>query len=148
MLNAVFVGVAIVLGVAAELNGILMLASPTSWYFTVPGVTTTGPFHQHFIRDIGLVFLLLGAFFLAGAAQLQYRIVLWSAATLWLWGHALLHFWEVSVGICSPSALMRDFPAVSLPAILGTVLTCWAISKVPKQSVFALPHGVHSGELG
>lgn len=25
-------------------------------------------------------------------------------------GHALFHFWEVAVGICSASALARDFP--------------------------------------
>jgi hypothetical protein len=33
---------------------------------------------------------------------------------------------EVAVGICSPSAMPRDFPAVTLPAIIGVVLTLWA----------------------
>ena len=95
----------------------------------MPGVTTTGPFNQHFIRDIGLIFLFLGTAFLVGAARPQYRIVLWAAPTLWLWGHALFHFWEVAVGICGPSAIVRDFPAVTLPAILGTPLTLWAIAN-------------------
>jgi hypothetical protein len=45
---------------------------------------------------------------------------------LWLAGHALFHFWEVAVGICAPSALLRDFPAVTLPAIIGAGLTLWA----------------------
>jgi hypothetical protein len=34
--------------------------------------------------------------------------------------------WEVAVGICSASAIARDFPAVSLPAIFGVGLTLWA----------------------
>jgi hypothetical protein len=95
----------------------------------VPGVTTTGPFNQHFIRDIGLIFLLLGAAFVAGAARPEWRVVLWGASSLWLTGHALFHFWEVAVGICAPSAIPRDFPAVTLPAILGLLLTLWAINS-------------------
>ncbi len=92
----------------------------------MPGVTTPGPFNQHFIRDIGISFLFLGAAFLIGAARPGYRVVLWGKATLWLGCHALFHFWEVAVGICGPSALARDFPAVTLPAILGAALTLWA----------------------
>ena len=117
------------LGVAAEINGLFMLASPERWYFAVPGVTTTGPFNQHFIRDIGLVFLFVGTAFVAGAALPRYRVVLWATATLWLCGHALFHFWEVAVGICGPSAIARDFPAVTLPALIGIGLTLWALGE-------------------
>lgn len=130
MLKKLCLGVAVVVGVAAEANGLFMLASPADWYFSVPGVTTTGPFNQHFVRDIGLIFLFVGTAFLLGAARRQYRVILWAAPTLWLWGHALFHFWEVAVGICGPSAIARDFPAVTLPAILGTVLTLWAVRDV------------------
>lgn len=120
-------GLATLLGIGAVANGLFMLASPANWYFAVPGVTTTGPFNQHFVRDIGLIFLLLGAALLYGAARPAARTALWGAAALWLVGHALFHFWEVAAGICGPSALARDFPAVTLPAILVTALTAWAI---------------------
>ncbi len=120
-------GVAIVLGVAAIANGLAMLYSPIGWYVAVPGITTTGPFNEHFIRDIGLIFLFLGSAFLFGVARPQYRIVAWTAPTLWLWGHALFHFWEVAVGICGPSALVRDFPGVTLSAVLGTLIAAWAL---------------------
>jgi hypothetical protein len=50
-----------------------------------------------------------------------------AAAAIWLSGHALFHFWEVAVGICPASAIARDFPAVTLPAIVGAVLTVLAI---------------------
>lgn len=129
MTRKLALGTAIALGLLAEANGIFMLVGPANWYFAVPGVTTTGPFNQHFVRDIGLIFLFVGTAFLIGAARPQYRVALWSAATLWLWGHALFHFWEVAVGICGPSALVRDFAAVTLPAILGTVLTLWACRR-------------------
>ena len=41
--------------------------------------------------------------------------------------HALFHLWEVAAGICGPSALVRDFPAVSLPALIGAGLTLFAL---------------------
>ena len=46
MLKSVCLGLAIVLGVAAGANGLFMLISPETWYFTVPGVTSSGPFNQ------------------------------------------------------------------------------------------------------
>ena len=138
MLKRLCLGVAILLGVMAEANGLFMLYSPTDWYFAVPGVTTTGPFNQHFVRDIGLIFLFVGTAFLVGTAQPQYRLVLWATPTLWLWGHALFHFWEVAVGICGPSVIVRDFPAVTLPAIIATLLTFWAISDARKTEAARL----------
>jgi uncharacterized protein YjeT (DUF2065 family) len=129
MTRTLCIGVALALGVAALANGVFMLAAPEAWYFAVPGVTTTGPFNQHFIRDIGLICLVVGTAFLTGAALPRYRLVLWAAPTLWLWSHALFHFWEVAVGICGPSAIARDFPAVTLPALIGTALVFWAIAE-------------------
>lgn len=126
MLRSICLGLAILLGLAAAANGVFMLASPDGWYFAVPGVTATGPFNQHFVRDIGLIFLLLGAGLLIGAAEPHLRVLLWTAAAVWLSGHALFHFWEVAVGICSASAIPRDFPAVTLPAILTSLLALWA----------------------
>ena len=128
MTRTLCIGIALALGAAAEANGLFMLASPERWYFAVPGVTDTGPFNQHLVRDIGLVFLFVGTAFLGGSALPRHRIVLWAAPPLWLWGHALFHFWEVAVGICGPSVLARDFPAVTLPALIGTGLLCWAIT--------------------
>jgi len=119
---------AAILGLGLAANGLYMLAAPADWYLAVPGVTTTGSFNQHFVRDIGLIFVLIGAAYLAGAARPGDRVALWAAATLWLAGHALFHLWEVAVGICGTSAIARDFPAVTLPAILGAALTGWAVA--------------------
>lgn len=125
------IGALLGLGLAA--NGVFMLASPANWYFAVPGVTTTGPFNQHFLRDIGLIFVLLGLLFVAGAARPAWRVPFWGLGAIWLSGHALFHVWEVTVGICGPSALVRDFPAVSLPAIIAILLTFWASAMQRSQ---------------
>jgi uncharacterized protein YjeT (DUF2065 family) len=127
MLKTSCLALAVLLGVVLLANGIFMLVSPERWYVLVPGVTSTGPFNQHFLRDIGLIFVFMGGAFLVGVVRPQFRILLWAAAAIWLCGHALFHFWEVAVGICSPSDLVRDFPAVTLPAIIAVLLTLWAI---------------------
>jgi hypothetical protein len=110
-------------------NGLFMLVAPLAWYYFVPGVTHTSPFNQHFIRDIGLIQMFLGAAFGVAMIRPASRFVLWAAATSWLIAHAILHLWEVAVGICSPSTILRDFPAVTLPALIGIVLTTWAWGK-------------------
>lgn len=137
-----------VIGLGALANGAFMLISPADWYFAVPGVTTTGPFNQHFIRDIGIVFLFLGVAFLVGAARQSQRVVLWGGATLWLACHALFHFWEVAVGICGPSALARDFPAVTLPALIGAALTLWAIFEARTERGTQIPYAYYPTHEG
>jgi uncharacterized protein YjeT (DUF2065 family) len=112
-----------------SLNGIFMLVAPQVWYDFVPGVTDTGFYNQHFIRDIGIIQLFLGVAFGVGLFRPERRIGLWAAATLWLCAHALFHFWEVAAGICSPSVIPRDFPAVTMPAVFGKALTLWAIRR-------------------
>ena len=101
---------AVLLGLGAAANGAFMLLSPANWYFAVPGVTTTGPFNQHFVRDIGLTFLLVAVALLAGVSKPRARVALWSAAALWLAGHALFHLWGVAAGICGSGALVQNFP--------------------------------------
>lgn len=115
-----------VVGAGADANGIFMLADPGIWYFAIPGVITTGPFNQHFVRDIGLIFLLIGAAMVSGAPIPGQHVALWSAAGIWLAGHAVLHLWEMSVGICGPDAIAPDFPAVTLPALVAIPPAVWA----------------------
>ncbi|HEY9601897.1 MAG TPA: hypothetical protein V6C85_09825 [Allocoleopsis sp.] len=105
-----------------------------AWYNIVPGVTDTGSFNQHFIRDIGMIQMFLGAAFAIGTIQPARRFDLWAAATSWLIAHASFHLWEVAVGISAPSTILRDFPAVTLPALIGVVLTAWAWYTSPRSA--------------
>ncbi len=106
-----------------------MLYDPEGWYYFVPGVTDTGFFNQHFIRDIGIIQGFIAIAFVVGIYRTDKRIELWAAATLWLIAHGAFHLWEVAVGICSGSVIIRDFPAVSLPAIFGVAATAWACNQ-------------------
>ena len=124
-------GIAVLLGIAMAANGLAMLGDPQAWYARVPGVIATGAFNQHFIRDIGLIYLLIGLAFAAGALRPAQRVTLWLTATLWLAGHALFHLWEVAAGICGPDAIPRDFPGVTVPALIGLALTIFAWRRRP-----------------
>jgi hypothetical protein len=117
-------------------NGLFMLIAPMTWYNLVPGVPETGFFNQHFIRDIGIIQLFLGVAYGLGMIRPERRLELWAGSTLWLIAHAVFHFWEVAVGICAPSAIPRDFPAVTLPALLGVALTAWAWRNRPVLAPF------------
>jgi hypothetical protein len=133
MLQRICLAVAVLLAIVNLGNGLFMLAAPGDWYFAVPGVTGTGPFNQHFIRDIGLIYALIGIGLFIGALRPLARSYLWGAAAAWLTGHALFHFWEVAVGICGPSALPRDFPGVTLPAIVALLLAGWSLAAPRRQ---------------
>jgi hypothetical protein len=146
MSRSVPLALAAVLGLGAAANGIFMLISPADWYFAVPGVTTTGPFNQHFVRDIGLIFLIVAIAMLTGVTRPATRVPLWSAAALWLGGHAVFHWWEVAVGICGKGALAQDFPAVTLPAVLTAALAHWAWRDAARGS--RRPHSVESARAG
>jgi len=113
---------ALLLGLAAMGNGVFMILAPETWYWLVPGVPDRGPFNQHFLRDIGMIYLLIGVAFIYGAIYLRYRLLLWLLPTAWLVAHALFHIWEVLVGICGPESLLEDFSGVTVPALLAVWL--------------------------
>jgi len=119
MYKKVVTGIAILLGLVTLANGVFMTVAPESWYWLVPGVPDRGPFNQHFVRDIGINYMLIGAAFNYGAMYEKHRLLLWLMPTAWLAGHAIFHVWEVLVGICEPESLIVDFGGVTVPALLA-----------------------------
>ncbi len=122
MAKQIISGLALLLGVAMLINGVFMIVAPEPWYWAVPGVPDRGPFNQHFVRDIGFIYGLMGAAFIYGAVYPRHRTQLWFLPTAWLGFHALFHVWEVVVGICGPEALIEDFAGVTVPALLALAL--------------------------
>ena len=114
---------ALLLGMLAIINGVIMIFSPEPWYWAVAGVADRGPFNQHFLRDIGIIYLLIGIAFIIGTFYLKLRFALWLMPTAWLTGHAVFHFWEVATGICEPESIIEDFAGVTLPAMIASWLT-------------------------
>ncbi|CAM4296548.1 hypothetical protein [Pseudoalteromonas byunsanensis] len=122
MSQTISVRIAMLLGLLAMVNGTFMILAPEPWYWLVPGVSDRGPFNQHFLRDIGINYLLIGAAFVLGCVYERQRLALWLFPAAWLLGHALFHIWEVFVGLCSPIFLVIDFVGVTLPALLSVYL--------------------------
>lgn len=117
-------------------NGIFMLAEPFGWYEFVGTVKATGPANAHFIRDIGIAYLVSGALIGFSAANPALR---WGSAlggTLWLGAHGVLHIYEVVSGICSPDIFWRDAPGVLGPPLL--VLIAIAI-QLGRQRISPVP---------
>jgi hypothetical protein len=125
MKATVIKGVAMVLGVILIADGVYQLVAPESWYWAIPGVPDRGPFNQHFVRDIGIIYALCGVGSILGALNPAQRFGYWWAPVAWLGGHAVFHVWEVIVGICGPESLLEDFAGVTLPAILLLALLLW-----------------------
>lgn len=100
-------------------NGLVMLVTPLGWYDLVGTVKATGPANGHFIRDIGLAFLLSAALLGYGGSNLALR---WGAALAgagWLLAHGLLHIWEVLAGICAPGIFLQEAPGTLGPPLLA-----------------------------
>ena len=101
-------------------NGVAMLAAGRWWYGAVPGVTRTGPFNPHFVKDIGAAYLVAGAAFawLAARATPAARGAA-AAAAAFLGLHAAVHLAEAAGAPAGLADLARDFPGVFLPALLA-----------------------------
>lgn len=107
------------LGLALAANGLAMLLTPDAWFHGVPGVSATGPFNPHFVRDVGAAYLLTGVAFLAllraPAAARPYAL----AGVVFLLAHAVIHLLEAAFGLQSLAHLLGDLPAVFAVPLLG-----------------------------
>ncbi len=109
--------VALILGIGLAANGLTMLADPSGWYAMVPGVVETGPFNAHFVRDIGVAYLVAGVALAWCAFDRAARpAALAGAAFLAL--HALVPLWDAAAGREHVHQLVIDLPSVFLlPAL-------------------------------
>jgi hypothetical protein len=107
-------------------NGVWMLADPVGWYYTLPaGVPDFGPLNEHFIRDIGCIFTLLGGALVGAAFRPGWRLPAVLAAAGFSWLHALVHVLDTVRGLVGPEHWMIDVPGVYAPAILLSVVAIW-----------------------
>lgn len=120
---------AAMLGLFTGSNGFAMLVDPLGWFWSVPGVPLTGGYNAHFVRDIGIVYLLTGAAFVGGIFRPANRPLLWGAGAAWLGAHAIFHLVEVATGLCGPDAIPRDFVGVTAPALAAAGLYLSALAR-------------------
>jgi uncharacterized protein YjeT (DUF2065 family) len=95
-------------------NGLFMLLAPAVWYELVPGVSDTGPFNPHFVRDIGCAYLVAGAGLLWFSLDRRARPAAVVAAGF-LALHALVHLGDWATDRESLMQLVIDAPTVLVP---------------------------------
>lgn len=114
----------LVSGLGNLANGAWMLAAPAHWYATLPAaVPDFGPLNEHFVRDIGSAFTMLGTALVWGALQPAVRFPVLVLVTLFSGLHALVHVFDTGRGLVGPEHWAIDFPAVYLPTVVLIVLT-------------------------
>lgn len=119
--------IARLLGLPLIANGLAMLSIPGTWYAVVPGVSATGAFNPHFVRDIGVAYVVTGAALTWFASSVVARpAALIAAAFLAL--HALVHLWDVAAGREQLDHLLTDIPTVFLPPVLA-IWIIWASGR-------------------
>ena len=105
--------IAAIVAIPALSSGLFMLCASSVWYASVPGVSETGPFNPHFVKDIGIAFLAAGIALAARAWRPRY----WPAAVAgagFLAAHALLHLLLIVGG--HDHHAMSNLLAVVLPS--------------------------------
>lgn len=111
-------------------SGLFGAAAPFHWYNLVPGVMATGAYNPHFVRDIGMAYLVSAA----GMGWWALRPgIAWPAlvgAAVFLSLHSAVHFLDAACGRSLLADLSRDLPGVFLPAMI----TSWAaLAHGPKR---------------
>jgi len=107
-------------------NGLWMLAAPVSWYYQLPaGVPDFGPLNEHFIRDIGCIFSLLGGALLGAAVWPSWRIPATVGAAGFALLHAAVHVLDTVRGLVGPEHWWIDVPGVYAPVFLLSGVAIW-----------------------
>jgi hypothetical protein len=105
------------------ITALWMLASPMSWYTHLPGaVPDFGPYNEHFIRDLGCMFLTWGGALAWAAWSPPTRIVILTVLCAWFGGHALVHVYDTARGFVPAAHWLLDIPLCYAPAGLLVVM--------------------------
>jgi hypothetical protein len=114
--------VAAALAVLLGGNGLVMLLAGLWWYGFVPGVTATGPYNPHFVRDIGAAYLVaaIGAAWFAWPPRQGWPALVAAAAFRVL--HSAIHVFDAECGTKPLQDVIRDFGGVYLPTLLALAI--------------------------
>lgn len=101
--------------------GAQMLIMPMGWYEGTPGVSETGPFNSHFVRDVGIAYLTAAAALALGLLKPAFRTPLFLIAFLFFGGHALMHAVEMLHGHAHEGTI-GEIIAIIIPAIVLLIM--------------------------
>lgn len=112
-------------------NGLWMLASPAHWYVHLPAnVPGTGPLNEHFVRDIGCIFTLVGVVLTIAVFRPAFRLTALLFATAFYVAHSLVHVVDQARGLLPPDQWRFDlFPVYGATLLLVVLSLLLARSK-------------------
>jgi hypothetical protein len=101
-----------------------MLVAPQHWYQNLPAhVPEYGPLNTHFVRDIGVAFLISGiGLAFAAVRPIERRACVLFAVSFFV-GHALVHLSEVFTGGAAAHLWKGELLLVYLPALMLAAVT-------------------------
>ena len=117
------------LAAALGANGVVMLFASLAWYDAVPGVTATGPFNPHFVKDIGAAYLAAAGGLAWFAARPREGWPAMAAGAVFLALHALIHVYDAACGARPLADFQRDLVGVY---VLGLAPLALALLRKPK----------------
>ena len=101
--------------------GFILLVAPEYFYTSVPGVSATGPYNTHFLRDVGFAFLTSAGGLLWGSVTLQRPLLILGAA--WPLLHAFFHLWMwLAASMPFDRIAGFDWAGVIIPGFVGGFL--------------------------
>ncbi|HEY2774668.1 MAG TPA: hypothetical protein VGK20_11540 [Candidatus Binatia bacterium] len=111
-------------GIGNLVNGLWMLASPLHWYLNLPAnVPASGPLNEHFVRDIGCIFTLLGLALVVSVWRRELRLPAMVAASAYSVAHALVHIADSLRGLFEPGHWRFDLGPVYIATIVLVACT-------------------------
>ena len=115
-----------------SVNGLAMLFAGLWWYGAVPGVTATGPYNPHFVRDIGAAYLVVGASHAAFALRPRLAWSALAASAGFLTLHAGVHLFDAVCGTHPLQDTLRDLGGIYLPTLIALGLA-WQGAPAAKE---------------
>lgn len=107
-------------------NGLWMLANPGHWYIHLPAnVPGSGPLNEHFVRDIGCIFALIGIALAVAVFRPRFRLTALLFATGFYGAHALVHVYDSLRGLFPAGQWRYDLIPVYGTALLLVALSAW-----------------------
>lgn len=111
--------VLLLFGLGNLANALWMLSAPASWYLNVPAsVPDFGPLNEHFVRDLGAMFLVAGTLLLYSAFQESWRKSGVALNLGWYAVHCFIHVYDTLRGAVQPVHFLIDLPLVYVPTVL------------------------------
>ena len=115
-------------------NALAMLFAGLWWYGVVPGVTATGPYNPHFVRDIGAAYVATTLALAMFAARPREAAPALIPAALFLTVHSAIHVFDAVCGTRPLDDTLRDFAGVHLPTLITLALALSAGRPTPKET--------------